>query len=164
MMRKNIVLIGMTGCGKTTIGKLLAKELEMDFKDMDEIIENEEGRKIRDIFEENGEDFFREKETDCAKEVSALCNTVISTGGGIVLREENMAFLKNNSVVIYLKRSINSIKETIDASKRPLLDDGLDKLSEMKEKRGPLYEKYADFIVENEKSKEEIVSEILKYL
>lgn len=164
MERKNIVLIGMSGCGKTTIGEMLAESLKMDFADTDVIIERVEGRKIKDIFESDGEGFFRYLETKCAERVSELKNTVISTGGGMILKEENMNFLKKNSVTVYLKRSVESIKETMDASNRPLLADGVQKLYDMEKARGVLYEKYADLIVVNEKSPEKAIEEILNYL
>ena len=161
---KNIVLTGMSGSGKTTIGKMLAKELEMSFADTDEMIENYEGKKIKDIFKESGEKYFRNTETEIARIASTLENYIISTGGGIILKAENMDCLKNNSIVVYLKRSVESIKKTMDASDRPLLADGLEKLYEMEKTRSPLYEKYADITVVNEGAPEETIKEIIKHI
>ena len=127
-------------------------------------IEREEKRKIKDIFKEDGEVFFRELETESAKKASRLNNTVISTGGGMILKEENMNYLKKNSVTVYLKRSVESIKKTMDASNRPLLLDGLQKLYDMEKQRGALYEKYADLIVVNENTPAEAIGKILEYL
>ena len=163
-MEKNIVLIGMSGCGKTTIGKMLLKELSMDFFDTDEMIEKEDGRKIKDIFKEDGEVYFRKLETESAKKASQFQNAIISTGGGMILKEENMKYLKKNSFVVYLKRSVESIKKTMDASNRPLLAEGLKKLYDMEKERGELYEKYADFTVINEGSPEETLKKILNFL
>ena len=159
-MKKNIVLIGMSGCGKTTIGKMLADKLEMSFYDTDELIEIKQNKKIKDIFSESGEAFFRELETEAAKETSKLENAVISTGGGMILKPENMNFLKQNSLTVYLKRTTASINKTMDASGRPLLANGVDKLYEMEKIRSPLYEKYADLVVINEQTPEKTVSEI----
>jgi len=163
-MKKNIVLIGMSGCGKTTIGEMLSKRLSMSFNDTDRIIEMKQQKKIKDIFAESGESFFRELETECAKEVSSLENAVISTGGGMILKEENMNYLKKNSVVIYLKRSVESIIKTMDASGRPLLSNGVERLYEMERVRGALYEKYADIVAVNERAAEDTIDEIIKNL
>ncbi|MBR2499455.1 MAG: shikimate kinase [Clostridia bacterium] len=162
-MDKNIVLIGMSGCGKTTIGKMLAKELNMDFADTDEIIEKEQKRLISDIFNTDGEAFFRCLETKCAQKVSLLKNTVISTGGGIILNEDNMNYLRKNAVIFYLKRSVDSIKTTVDTSNRPLLSKDIEKLYEMEKIRGPLYEKYADLTVSNLAEPEKAVKTITEY-
>lgn len=161
---KNIVLIGMSGSGKTTIGKMLSDKLSMTFKDTDEMIEKKEGKKIKDIFENSGEKYFRDLETQIAKEASEFQEYVISTGGGMILREENMEYLKKNSVVVYLKRSVDSIKKTMDASNRPLLQEGLEKLFEMERIRTPLYEKYADLVVLNEAEPEKTAAAIIKYI
>ncbi len=162
MTEKNIVLIGMSGCGKTTLGQMLAKKLNMDFIDTDEVIEKEQKRTIKNIFETDGEIYFRNLETECAKKVSLYNNTIISTGGGIILKEENMKYLKENAITFYIKRSVKSIKSTIDASNRPLLSKNLEKLSEMERLRTPLYEKYADFIIVNQKTPQEAIDEMLK--
>ncbi len=157
----NIVLIGMSGSGKTTIGERLAEKLSMKFTDTDEMIEKKEGRKIKDIFAENGERYFRDLETEIAISASKLENHIISTGGGMVLRDKNMQCFKENSVIIYLKRSVESIKKTMDASNRPLLKSGLAELNEMEKERAPIYEKYADLIVLNEADPEKAINEII---
>ena len=160
-MKKNIVLIGMSGCGKTTIGKMLAQKLSMSFYDTDELIEIKHKKTIKDIFAEHGEAFFRELETETAKEASSFENAIISTGGGMILKPENMEYLKKNSLTLYLKRSVESIIETMDASGRPLLLGGIEKLYEMEKIRTPLYEKYADIIVINEGNPEDIIGKIM---
>jgi len=158
---KNIVLIGLSGCGKTTIGRILSEELSMEFADTDEMIEKKEGKKIKDIFEEHSEAYFRDLETEAAKEISECENYVISTGGGIILKDENMKHLKQNSVTVYIKRSVESIKQTIDASNRPLMSRGLDRLYEMEKVRTPIYEKYADLVVINEEEPLKAANEII---
>jgi len=106
---QNIVLIGMPGCGKTTVGQELARLTGREFYDIDEIIVEIAGKSIKSIFEESGEDAFREIETDALKEVSKKSGCVIATGGGIVLREENRKILEQNGVLIYLSRAINEL-------------------------------------------------------
>lgn len=157
----NIVLIGMSGSGKTTIGERLAEKLSMKFADTDEMIEKKEGRKIKDIFAEKGETYFRDLETEIAISASKIDGYIISTGGGMVLRDRNMQCLKENSVIIYIKRSVESIRKTMDASNRPLLKSGLAKLNEMEKERSPIYEKYADLIVLNEAEPEKAINEII---
>lgn len=162
-MAKNIVLIGISGCGKTSVGQMLAKKLNYEFIDTDEVVESF-GMTIEELFE-SGEQSFRLIETLAVKQVSGYENAVISTGGGVVTVDENMDYLSKNSVIVFIVRDINRIKKTLEKQRnvRPLLkdDDSLDKLYA---KRLPLYEKYADFIVENNesiyKTCDEIISKI----
>ncbi len=114
--KENIVLVGMPASGKTTVGKLLAEELGREFIDTDEIIVSENGN-INDIFETKGETTFRDIETDVIKRVSALQGKVIATGGGAVLRQENVDFLKLNGKVYFLDRPLEQLVGTVD---RPL--------------------------------------------
>ena len=159
-MNKNIVLIGMSGCGKTTIGQMLAKKLSYDFVDTDEVIESF-GMTIAELFE-SGEKSFRYVETMAAKQVSGYHNTVISTGGGIVTVVENMEYLKKNSVVVFVQRDIMRIKTTLEkeANTRPLLKDDKS-LENLYSKRLHLYEKYSDFTVENNGSVYKVCDEII---
>lgn len=160
-MGKNIVLVGISGCGKTSIGDMLAKKLEYDFIDTDEIVESF-GMTIEELFE-SGEESFRVIETMAVKQVAAYENVVISTGGGVVTKDENMEYLKKNSVIVFVVRNINRIKKSLerDRNVRPLLanDDSLDRLYAA---RLPLYEKYADIIVENNDSIYKTCDEIIK--
>ncbi len=117
--KENIVLVGMPGSGKTTVGKLLAKELGREFIDTDEIIKSENGD-IAEIFNTKGESGFRNIETDVIKRVSALQGKVIATGGGAVLRQENIDFLRLNSKIYFLDRPLESLVVTDD---RPLSSD-----------------------------------------
>ncbi len=147
-MKKNILLIGMMGCGKSTIGKKLAKEIGYFFIDMDEFIEKEENKSISQMFL-IGEDYFREAEKKASKKLSTLEKTVISTGGGVILNHENMECLRKNSYVIFIERDICDIVSKVDISKRPLLKKDPNKIYEIYEKRYPLYEKYKDIKVKN---------------
>ena len=123
---KNIVLMGFMGAGKTTIGKKLASALKYEFIDTDEWIEKEQGRKISDIFAEDGEAAFRDMETDLLKRLQNRTEKfVLSIGGGMPVREENRALLRNLGAVIYLKTSKEEIIRRVSGSRnRPLLQSG----------------------------------------
>lgn len=152
---KNIVLIGMPSSGKTTIGKMLAKESSMLFFDADEVLEKLFDKSIPDIFAEEGEEGFRRKETTVIKDLSRKDDSVLSCGGGVVLKEENMKNLKKNGVVFFIKRNV----EKLSCEGRPLSKD-LETLKKMEKVRLPLYEKYADYTIENDESIEKAVKEI----
>lgn len=120
--RSNIALTGFMGCGKTTIGKRLAKLMGMDFIDLDQKIEKEQGMSISEIFEKNGEMFFRDLETRACHELNTLSNTVIATGGGTVIRDSNAEILKENCLILYLNPTLAQIEKNLQGSTtRPLL-------------------------------------------
>ncbi len=154
--KKNLVLSGMPSSGKSTIGKELATRLGMKFIDTDELIESKVGKKIKDIFRLHGEEFFRDLESQVVKEVSKLSSVVIAIGGGAPLRKENRNALKQNGVIVYIKRDI-SLLVTDD---RPLSQkEGVNALYE---KRKDIYEKFADYTVVNDKTIEQVVKEIIE--
>ena len=139
--KENIVLIGMPGSGKSTIGRLLAKELDRPFYDIDECIVNETGLSIPEIFEKFGEKGFRDIESEVlAKTVSKTCSAVISTGGGAILREENVRRLRRGGRLYFLNRPLNDIIPTPD---RPLALSR-DAISERYRERYPIYLSLAD--------------------
>lgn len=157
----NIILIGMPGSGKTTIGRALSYKLKKAFLDIDTFIENREGMRVFDIFEKSGEIFFRKLESEACEHISKnYKNTVISTGGGIVLNSDNMYNLKQSGKVIYINRSPESIFKTLNVEKRPLLKSNPDKLYEMYKERHALYLKYADICVLNNGEFSECVENI----
>ena len=159
-MAKNIVLIGMSGCGKTIIGDMIAKRLNYNFIDTDEVIESY-GMTIPELFE-SGEKSFRCIETMAVKEVSTYSNVVISTGGGVVTVKENMDYLLNNSLIVFIVRDMERIKKTLKNNKnrRPLLTND-DKLDKLYLQRINLYKDYADITVENNGSIYKTCDEIL---
>ncbi|MDR1688528.1 MAG: shikimate kinase [Clostridiales bacterium] len=151
MLNKNIVLIGFSGCGKTTIGRRLARIRGMEFADTDVILEAEAGMPITKIFENFGEDYFRGLETETIKKTASAGGRVIATGGGCVKNEKNMRLLADNGVIVYLKCSASKIFENVKHdTTRPLLntDDKLKRIEEMLEQRRELYEKYAQLTVD----------------
>lgn len=162
--KRNIVLIGMMGCGKSTIGIALSYKLHMPFVDLDNWLEHRTGRAIKDIFAEDGEAGFRELEHQIVEEVSAWKGFIISTGGGVVLREDNMELLSKNALVIFINRPVEDIVKRVNTQKRPLLagPDGKQRLFRLKEERYPLYRQYADMEVVNRGSFHEGVQNVYR--
>ncbi len=164
-MKKNIVLIGMSGAGKTSVGKALSYKLKMPFLDMDDFIEEKQNMSISEIFEKFGEEYFRNLETEAAKYLSEnYKNTIISTGGGAVLKVLNMEYLKAVGVVIYINRSVEKIISTLNAEKRPLLKSNPERLYDMYKTRHPLYLKYADVCIPNNGEFTECVEQIAEFV
>ncbi|MGM0396505.1 MAG: shikimate kinase [Bacillota bacterium] len=157
---KNITLIGMSGSGKTTVGKILADALNCDFYDTDEFIEKAAGKSITEIFKE-GEHVFRSMESRVCKELSQGTGKVISTGGGVVKSRENMEILRQGSLIILLERDVENIARDIDFSTRPLLKDGIASLRKLHEERIGLYRQYSHISVDNNCSAEETVKRII---
>lgn len=146
-MIENVILVGFMGTGKTTVGKLLAQQLNKRFVDMDSIIEERAGKSIGQIFEEYGEPRFREMERALVQELAAKTGMVIATGGGIVLNPDNIGDFSRSGKVICLLASETEIMRRVSASTaRPLLgkDDKLRSINNLMEKRRPLYESIPD--------------------
>lgn len=164
----NIVLIGMMGCGKTTVAKELAKQLT-DFKyiDIDEEIEKSTQKKISEIFLRHGEPFFRMLETDKIKLICKNDNQIISAGGGAYEREENREILSKNNLVIYLKTSPDEIYTRIkNETHRPLLKKNfsVEKITEIIKNREPNYSKAHKIIDTDSKTPYNIAQEIIGVL
>ena len=139
------------GTGKTTIGRQLAKKLSKQFYDSDNEIEKNTGADIPLIFELEGEDGFRKRESQALQELVSLKNIVLSTGGGAVLDEENRKLLSENGIIIYLKSTAEKLyKRTADDKRRPLLqtDDRLDKIKKILKDREPIYLSLANQVIE----------------
>lgn len=145
--KRNIALIGMPSCGKSTIGKLLAEERGVIFVDTDTEIEKKTGLKIAEIFAKYGEKEFRKIEKEMIKEVSLLRGAVIATGGGAVLDEQNAMRLKSNAKVVFLDRKPQDLTPTED---RPLSRD-CDAINALYEQRYPIYIRQADVVIKNDK-------------
>lgn len=160
---KNIVLIGMPGSGKTTIGKILAAKLGRTFCDADHLLEEWEGTTIKELFAV-GEENFREAETRTIKKLAAARDLVIATGGGVVKRPENMELLRSNGLIIFIDRSPELICADVDVASRPLLMAGSQRIFELYKERFDLYQNYKDFAFCNNGEPETIVDEILNLL
>ena len=163
---KNVILTGMMGSGKTTVGRELAAVLSYSFIDLDEIIEKKFG-KISDIFAQKGEEYFREAETQELKNLKEKEKFVLSTGGGIILKDENIEILKKIGQVFYLSAKSETIYERIkNQNHRPLLNTENPKKSieEILNKRLEQYEKSGEKIITDSKSAKEIAGEIYEKL
>ena len=156
---KNIVLIGMPGCGKTTIGRMLSKKIGYSFVDMDKVIE-QKGLTIDELFEV-GEKAFRDVESYVAVELSALSDAVISTGGGVIVRKQNTDSLGKSGIIVFIDRPLKNISKDIKTKKRPLLRDKQDDLIKLYNERYPLYIDQSDIHIINDKKMFMVVEEIL---
>jgi shikimate kinase len=151
-MRKNIVLVGFMGTGKTAVARKLSAELGMKYISVDDIVETRERRTIKDIFDRDGEAYFRKIEKEVVLEISGRPAQVIDPGGGVVLDEENMKNLKKNGVVVCLWAEPETIRQrTGRDARRPLLNvkDPMGKIKELLEYRRPFYVK-ADIHIETD--------------
>jgi shikimate kinase len=147
---QNIFLVGPMGAGKSTIGRFLSKELSIPFKDTDHEIEARTGADIPWIFDMEGEDGFRDRETAVLDELTQSPGVVLATGGGVILREKNRQYLAARGTVVYLETAVDDqYKRTLKDKNRPLLqqDDPRQVLEDLFQIRDPLYRSIADFIV-----------------
>ena len=156
--KENIVLIGMPSSGKSTVGKLLANSLGREFIDTDTLIEKNEAKSISEIFSENGEDYFRDREEDAIRSISALSGKVIATGGGAVLRDKNIDNLKKNGKIYFIDRPCESLIATSD---RPLAKDR-ESVRKLYLQRYDIYKECADRIVSADCDAKEVLERILE--
>ena len=151
-MVTKIILVGMMGAGKTTIGKLLSNQLAFNFIDLDRRIEEKSGVKINTIFEIEGEEGFREREYLALNEALAEEKVIISTGGGVVVKDINRSLIqKSEAMVVYLKASLDILLSRLkNDTTRPMLnkDNKLLSLQKLLSEREPFYENLADFIID----------------
>lgn len=162
---KNIVLVGFMGTGKTTIGTALARRLEMTYISTDNLIEKREKSTINEIFSKRGEDYFRDVESSVIRDISCRDGLVVDTGGGVVIRDDNMALLRSNGVVISLTADADTILERTKKYKhRPLLnvEDPKRKVKELLDKRAPLYAKAGHEIDTGKLTVRQVIDQIVK--
>lgn len=163
--KKNIILIGFMGSGKTTVGFKLSYKLRTPVEDTDKIIENREGKSIKDIFAENGEAYFRALETQILQELTGRQYTrIYSVGGGTPVKEENRKLLKECGTVVYLRNKPETIYERLkDDTTRPLLqcENPLEKIRELLASRKDAYEDCADIIIDTDEMSLEEVAECI---
>lgn len=150
---KNIILIGFMGCGKTSVGTRLAEHLGIDFLDTDQMIVESQGHTINEIFETDGEKAFRKMETDCLKKLMSRQGApfVLSVGGGLPMKEENRALLKQVGTVVFLKASPDlTFRRLRNDKTRPLLqaENPRGRIMDLMAARKKYYEAAADYVVE----------------
>ena len=158
MMREkeNIVLIGMPGAGKTTVGKSLARKYNREVIDTDELIVKKAGKTIPEIFNEDGEAAFRDIESEVIREVSKLTGVIISTGGGAILRKENRKELKKNGKLYFIDRPLSALLPTED---RPLAQS-VEAITKRYNERYDIYTSSADVVIDADCAVEEVVMKI----
>ncbi len=159
-MKNIIYLAGFMGSGKSTVGPILANTLGWIFFDLDRVIEEKTGKKIREIFEQDGEEYFRKLETETLKEVSVNNNVIISLGGGTIASDENIEILKNTGTLVYLKMSEEAAYERLKHKRdRPALKNTsedfskeqlMNTINELMKTRAKYYEQ-ADFTIDTDK-------------
>ena len=155
--KQNIVLIGMPSCGKTTLGKLLAKNMQREFIDTDAVIEDMAKKPIPQIFESEGEKNFREIESNAIKQTALLNGRVIATGGGAILNKNNVDALRQNVKIYFIDRPLDKLMPTSD---RPLSTDTA-KLEKLFKERYPLYKDASDVIIDADCTIEQTLQKIL---
>ena len=165
----NIILVGLRGSGKSTVGKIISRKLNKTFYDLDSIIIKKEKKTIPELVGKYGWEYFRERETETIKEISKGENSVIATGGGTIKKNENIDMLKKKGKFIFLKTSLEQITARIgDDKSRPSLEGKKSFIDEMQEiwiMRKPIYEQVEDIIIEtDDKSPEEVANEIISRL
>ena len=144
---KNIVLIGMMGCGKSTCAAILSKRLGRPTVDTDGLIVEREGRSIPEIFAAEGEGYFRDRELDVAKELAGKQDLIIACGGGLPLRPDCIGPLKDSGTVVFLNRDPGEIYDSVSMAGRPLGQGGREDFLARFAQREPIYRKWADHVV-----------------
>ena len=161
----NIYLIGMPGCGKSTLGKAISEKLNMTFTDTDEMIVQKAGMPISEIFGKYGEEHFRDIETECIKEISKEENFVIATGGGLPLRQENRDVMNATGIVIFIDVDLEMLIKRSAFGGRPLLEgDGVKKLTALYNARYEIYKNTASVIYKSGEDLSENIENVLKII
>ena len=168
MSSKIIFIVGLMGSGKTSVGKILAKKIGRQFFDTDQEIIRNENLNISQIFDKHGENYFRELEYKVLTKLKNNTESIISTGGGIVLKKENIDIMTDNGIIIFLNIDVKTqITRIKNKKNRPLFDSNnlKDDLKNMKNGRDKIYESIADYIVDvSETTKYKVIESIQMYL
>lgn len=164
MTDRNIVLIGMMGCGKSTVGALLAQRLGRTLADTDAFVERTEGRTIPALFAAEGEEYFRRAEEAAARTLAARSGLVVACGGGLPLREESIRPLKESGTVFFLRRDPGEIYDTVSMDGRPLGQGGKEAFLARFAQREPVYRRWADHVIAEFTTPDATVRAILEVL
>lgn len=162
--RKNLALIGFMGAGKSTVGSILARRLGMRFVDLDEAVSREAGMSVPEIFEREGEEGFRDRESRALRDNLREEGMVLACGGGIVLRQKNVALLRERCAVIYLRAGRETVLRRVGGGEgRPLLEKGdvAERVEELMSRREEAYRRAAHLVVDTDgRTPEEVAEEI----
>ena len=161
---KNIILTGMMGSGKSTCARLLGKKLRRQVVDTDDLVVEKAGMSIPEMFSRYGEAYMRDLETEVCQELGNREDLIIATGGGLPLREENRNLLRKNGIVIFLNRDPGEIYDSMDASGRPLAQEGKAAFLARFSQREPIYRAFSHVVVEDFSSPDITVKIIRKEL
>ena len=161
---KNIVLIGMMGCGKSTIGSLLSETLSRRLVDTDALIVEREGRSINEMFANHGEQYFRDRELEVSRELGQEQDLIIACGGGLPLQCACTEALKQNGTIVWLRRDPGETYDTMDNSGRPLAQQGRQDFLDRFARREPIYRACADIVINDFSSPEATLNKILEAL
>ncbi len=166
MHNENILLIGFMGTGKTSVSKVLKEYTGLPEIDMDKYIVKKENKSIADIFKDSGEEYFRKVETECLKKILENKGVIVSCGGGVVVKDENVSYMKNKGIIVLLTAKPETVYNRVkDCKDRPILNNNMsvEFIEGLMEKRRERYLSVADVIIETDnKSVKEIAKEILK--
>ncbi|MBQ7865180.1 MAG: shikimate kinase [Clostridia bacterium] len=150
MLERHVFLIGMPGCGKSSLGKRVAGNMRIPYVDMDQRISDIVGCTVSEMFERYGEQAFRNAETNTLIQLTRETPSLISTGGGTVLRENNRAIMRNSGVIVLIDRPLEEIMGDIKLDRRPLLaQKGLGEVERLYHERIDIYRSVADFVMDN---------------
>ena len=150
MLERHVFLIGMPGCGKSSLGKRVAGNMRVPYVDMDQRISDIVGCTVSDMFERYGEQAFRNAETNTLIQLTRETPSLISTGGGTVLRDNNRAIMRNSGVIVLIDRPLDEIMGDIKLDRRPLLaQKGLGEVERLYHERIDIYRSVADFVMDN---------------
>ena len=160
----NIVLIGMPGAGKTTVGRELAKAMGIQFYDLDQLIQEKTAKTIQSIIIYDGEDAYRELEYEVVRELLSKESGVIATGGGTVLCDKTVRLMSETGFVVFVQRDVKQILDDLDLEIRPLLKETIEYIFRLYSERYPLYEEASDLQIDNVGNVNDVVAEIIRSL
>lgn len=162
-MRKHLFLTGMMGSGKSTMGKALAQHLQVDFIDLDDLIVEREGKSIPDIFENQGEAAFRACETNALRAACEMRPCVVATGGGAVLKDENVSLMRESGVVVLMNRPLEAMIRDVNAQGRPNLAGGKEeRMRTLYAQRSARYHATCDMAFDNSGTPQDALERLIK--
>jgi len=165
MLNRHLFLIGMPGCGKSSLGRRVARETGVPFADLDEMISKASGMTVSDFFAAYGEETFRRAETRALAEVTRARPMIVSTGGGIVMREVNRKIMRGWGTILLIDRPLEDILGDIRMEGRPLFrDGGPEKVREVYAQRDPVYRAAADIVLRNDQGYAAAVRALIRLL